>query len=263
VKIIPFRESSCEKRRSHGTNERYLGSDANRHGSEIAGKNLRALVVGQDEAIEQIINVYQTYLTGLAPVGRPMGNCLFLGPTRSGKTRMVETTAESLAGKPRAVLKIDCAEFQHSHEISKLIGSASRAFGPSRDALLSQEMVNQYHADTMKISFVLFDEIEKASDSLWNLLLGILDKATLTLVPLIGSERVERDDPVDPVDEFRRKSPARGSYSDACDLLVQIRIGRTALTLLRLLSCAESELRIHQGGHFRSAEIAGHKDHRS
>src|SRR5216684_5268832 len=143
---------------------------------------LRALVVGQDEAIEQIVNVYQTYLTGLVAPGRPIGNFLFLGPTGSGKTRMVEATAESLVQNRRAVVKIDCAEFQHSHEIAKLIGSPPGYLGHREThAILSQEALNQYHTDTMKISFVLFDEIEKASDALWNLLLGILDKATLTL----------------------------------------------------------------------------------
>jgi len=143
---------------------------------------LRALVVGQDEAIEQIVNIYQTYLTGLSSPGRPIGNFLFLGPTGSGKTRIVEATAESLAHNPRAVLKIDCGEFQHSHEVAKLIGSPPGYLGHREThALLSQEMLSQYHTDTMKISFVLFDEIEKASDSLWNLMLGILDKATLTL----------------------------------------------------------------------------------
>ena len=83
---------------------------------------------------------------------------------------------------PRAVIKIDCAEFQHSHEIAKLIGSPPGYLGHREThPLLSQEVLNQYHTDTMKLSFVLFDEIEKASDALWNLLLGILDKATLTL----------------------------------------------------------------------------------
>src|SRR6201999_312585 len=73
-------------------------------------------------------------------------------------------------------------EFQHSHEIAKLIGSPPGYLGHREThPLLSQEVINQYHTDTMKISFILFDEIEKASDSLWNLLLGILDKATLTL----------------------------------------------------------------------------------
>lgn len=143
---------------------------------------LRARVVGQDAAIEQIVGVYQMHLTGLVPPGRPIGNFLFLGPTGSGKTRIVEAIAESLVHNPRAVLKIDCAEFQHSHEVAKLIGSPPGYLGHREThPLLSQEMLNQHHTDTMKISLVLFDEIEKASDTLWNLLLGILDKAVLTL----------------------------------------------------------------------------------
>jgi ATP-dependent Clp protease ATP-binding subunit ClpA len=95
---------------------------------------------------------------------------------------MVEATAESLTGDMNAVIKIDCAEFQHSHEIAKLIGSPPGYLGHREThPLLSQEVLNQHHTDKLKISFVLFDEIEKASDALWNLLLGILDKATLTL----------------------------------------------------------------------------------
>jgi ATP-dependent Clp protease ATP-binding subunit ClpB len=138
--------------------------------------------VGQDEAIEQIVNIYQTYLAGMTGPGRPIGNFLFLGPTGSGKTRLVEAAAETLAGDPRAVIKIDCAEFQHSHEIAKLIGSPPGYLGHREThPLLSQEVLNQFHTDKMKLSFVLFDEIEKASDALWNLLLGVLDKATLTL----------------------------------------------------------------------------------
>ncbi|MGH9674849.1 MAG: AAA family ATPase [Bryobacteraceae bacterium] len=122
------------------------------------------------------------HLTGMSAPGRPVGNFLFLGPTGSGKTRIVEATAESLVGNPRAVIKIDCAEFQHSHEIAKLIGSPPGYLGHREThPLLSQEVLNQHHTETIKFSFVLFDEIEKASDALWNLLLGILDKATLTL----------------------------------------------------------------------------------
>ncbi|MGC2660335.1 MAG: AAA family ATPase [Bryobacteraceae bacterium] len=150
--------------------------------AESLEKTLRKLVVGQDEAIDQIVNIYQMYLTGLTAPGRPVGNFLFLGPTGSGKTRTVEATAEALVHNPRAIIKIDCAEFQHSHEIAKLIGSPPGYLGHREThPLLSQEVINQYHTDTVKISFLLFDEIEKASDALWNLLLGILDKATLTL----------------------------------------------------------------------------------
>jgi ATP-dependent Clp protease ATP-binding subunit ClpB len=150
--------------------------------AEDLESNLRRLVVGQDDAIHQIVRAYQTHQAGLSPAGRPIGNFLFLGPTGSGKTRIVEATAESLLKDSRSVIKIDCAEFQHSHEIAKLIGSPPGYLGHREThALLSQDALNLHHTDKLKLSLVLFDEIEKASDSLWNLLLGILDKATLTL----------------------------------------------------------------------------------
>lgn len=158
--------------------------DPKRSGKEACSleTSLRQLVVGQDEAIAEIVNIYQMHLTGLTAPQRPVGNFLFLGPTGSGKTRIVEATAEALIGTSRGVVKVDCAEFQHSHEIAKLIGSPPGYLGHREThPLLSQETLNQYHTDRIKLSFLLFDEIEKASDSLWNLLLGILDKATLTL----------------------------------------------------------------------------------
>ena len=150
--------------------------------AESLEANLKRRIVGQDEAVEQIVNIFQMHLTGMTAPGRPIGNFLFLGPTGSGKTRTVEATAEALVGNPRAVIKIDCAEFQHSHEIAKLIGSPPGYLGHREThPLLSQEVLNQYQTERVKVSFALFDEIEKASDALWNLLLGILDKATLTL----------------------------------------------------------------------------------
>src|SRR2546425_11669838 len=158
--------------------------DPNKTGrqAEDLENKLRRLVVGQDDAIHQIVRAYQTHQAGLSPAGRPIGNFLFLGPTGSGKTRIVEATAECLLNDSRSVIKIDCAEFQHSHEIAKLIGSPPGYLGHREThALLSQESLNQHHTEKVKLSFVLFDEIEKASDALWNLLLGILDKATLTL----------------------------------------------------------------------------------
>ncbi len=150
--------------------------------AEDLENQLRHSIVGQDEAIRQIVSVYQTHLAGLSPAGRPIGNFLFLGPTGSGKTRIVEATAATLLKNPRALIKIDCAEFQQSHEIAKLIGSPPGYLGHREThPRLSQEALNQHHTEKVKLSFVLFDEIEKASDAVWNLLLGILDKATLTL----------------------------------------------------------------------------------
>ncbi|GBC82037.1 ATP-dependent Clp protease ATP-binding subunit ClpC [bacterium HR10] len=145
-------------------------------------RKLLERIVGQDRAVRRLAHLYQVYLAGLCPPGRPIGSLLFLGPTGSGKTRIVEACAEILFGDPTALVKIDCAEFQHSHEIAKLIGSPPGYLGHRETPpLLTQENLDRYHTETLKLTLVLFDEIEKASDALWQLLLGILDRATLTL----------------------------------------------------------------------------------
>ena len=159
-----------------------LDPDENGGAAAKLQDELRKMIAGQTEAIREIVNIYQMHLAGLAAPGRPVGALLLLGPTGTGKTRIVEAMAEALVGTPRAVLKIDCGEFQHSHEIAKLVGSPPGYLGHREThPLLSQEALSEYHTDRVKISFVLFDEIEKASDAVWNLLLGVLDKATLTL----------------------------------------------------------------------------------
>src|ERR1700743_3830322 len=162
----------------------YTALDPTRRSSDAQDfdTTLRRKIVGQDLAIEKVAEIYQMFLAGLNAPGRPVGNLLFLGPTGSGKTRGVEALAESLFGDAHACIKIDCAEFQHSHEIAKLIGSPPGYLGHREThPLLTQEALNQWHTDKLKLSILLFDEIEKASDALWQLLLGILDKATLTL----------------------------------------------------------------------------------
>src|ERR1700726_1053430 len=143
---------------------------------------LRSKIVGQEEGVRAVVDLYQVFCAQMCPAGRPVGNVLFLGPTGSGKTRIVEAAAEILFGDPRAVIKLDCAEFQHSHEIAKLIGSPPGYLGHREThPLITQEALATSHRDGLKLSFLLFDEIEKASDALWQLLLGMLDKATLTL----------------------------------------------------------------------------------
>jgi ATP-dependent Clp protease ATP-binding subunit ClpB len=143
---------------------------------------LRAKIVGQEEGVQALVDLYQVFCAGLNSPGRPVGNLLFLGPTGSGKTRIVEAAAEILFGDARALIKVDCAEFQHSHEIAKLIGSPPGYLGHREThPLITQEELAKSHTDKLKLSFLLFDEIEKASDALWQLLLGMLDKATLTL----------------------------------------------------------------------------------
>ena len=134
---------------------------------------LRQKIVGQDEAVQALVELYQVFSAGLHAPGRPVGNLLFLGPTGSGKTRTVEAAAEILFGESRAVIKVDCAEFQHSHEIAKLIGSPPGYLGHREThPLITQEALAASHRDGLKLSFLLFDEIEKASDALWQLLLG-------------------------------------------------------------------------------------------
>ncbi len=143
---------------------------------------LRSKIVGQEEGVRALVDLYQVFRAGLNSPGRPVGNLLLLGPTGSGKTRIVEAGAEILFGDARAVIKVDCAEFQHSHEIAKLIGSPPGYLGHREThPLITQEALTACHTDKLKLSFLLFDEVEKASDALWQLLLGILDKATLTL----------------------------------------------------------------------------------
>jgi ATP-dependent Clp protease ATP-binding subunit ClpB len=145
-------------------------------------QQLRARIVGQDDAVEAMSDLFQVFLAGMTPPTRPVGTMLFLGPTGSGKTRVAEAVAEVLLGDARALVKIDCAEFQHAHEIAKLIGSPPGYIGHRETSpLLSQENLDRHHRPDLKLSIVLFDEIEKASEALWQLLLGILDKATLTL----------------------------------------------------------------------------------
>jgi len=145
-------------------------------------ENLAARIIGQDDAVCGMSGLFQLFLAGLNQNNRPLGTLLFLGPTGSGKTRVVEAAAEVLFNDPNAVIKIDCGEFQHSHEIAKLVGSPPGYLGHRETSpRLAQENLDRFQTEEHPFSLVLFDEIEKASDSLWQLLLGILDKATLTL----------------------------------------------------------------------------------
>src|SRR5260370_37078866 len=139
---------------------------------------LRGKIVGQEEGVQALVDLYQVFRAGLNSPGRPVGNLLFLGPTGSGKTRIVEAAAEIIFGDPSAVIKVDCAEFQHSHEIAKLSSSppgylAHRETHP----LITQESLSASHSDKLKLMFLLFDEIEKARDALWHVPPGLLDKA--------------------------------------------------------------------------------------
>ena len=146
------------------------------------GKTLRQGVSGHDAAIHEIVTVYQTYLAGLCPAGRPIGAFLFLGPTGSGRQQMVEAVADALLGSSAAVVRINCINFQHSYDITKLI-ETPRGYPAHRQtrALFTQEYLNQHHTDSLKLSVLLLDQVESAAPALWNRVLGILDTGTLRL----------------------------------------------------------------------------------
>ncbi len=145
-------------------------------------EGLLARVIGQEPAVDALTTIHQIWRSGLADPNRPIASFLLLGPTGTGKTRMVEALAELLFNDRRAMLKVDCAEFSHSHEIARLIGSPPGYLG-HRDTppYLSQENLDRHQTRENPVTLLLFDEIEKANDALWMLLLGILDKGTLTL----------------------------------------------------------------------------------
>jgi len=160
-----------------------VSSKIRRFGAD--GDLLRQLsdrVVGQPQALTQIVPYVQMHQAGLAPEGRPVGVFLLLGPTGTGKTRTVEVLAQALHGSEKHLLKVDCGEFQMEHEVAKLIGAPPGYLGHREtQPMLSQQKLNSVTSDQCNLSLVLFDEIEKAAPSMTRLLLGVLDKAVLRL----------------------------------------------------------------------------------
>ena len=154
-----------------------MGERATRFRAELLAR-----VVGQSAAVDAVSEAWQVYRSGLSSPDRPLGSFLFLGPTGTGKTNLVEALAEVCFADRKSILKIDCAEFSHSHEIARLIGSPPGYLGHQEtQPFLSQANIDRYRTSAAPFTLLLFDEIEKANDSLWQLLLGILDKARLTL----------------------------------------------------------------------------------
>jgi ATP-dependent Clp protease ATP-binding subunit ClpA len=139
-------------------------------------------VVGQSAATRAIVPYVYMYQSGLAPVGRPAGVFLLLGPTGTGKTKTVEAIAELLHGDEKKILKIDCGEFQMEHETAKLVGAPPGYLGHRETVpLLTQQQLMEVTSPGCDLALVLFDEIEKAAHSITKLLLGILDKGILRL----------------------------------------------------------------------------------
>jgi len=144
-------------------------------------------IIGQDEAKNALIDLLNKFTSGMYNKNKPIGSLLFLGPTGAGKTLVAEIFAEGLFGSKDNMLKVDCAEFQHSHEIAKLVGSPPGYLGHrethpyfTNAAMVAARYDRITGKEVLPFTIVLFDEIEKASDALWNLILGITDKGVLT-----------------------------------------------------------------------------------
>jgi ATP-dependent Clp protease ATP-binding subunit ClpB len=141
----------------------------------------KSRIIGQPEAAQALLNVLEKFQSGFYDRSKPIASLLFLGPTGTGKTGTVEAFVEGLFGKSTAMMKVDCAEYQHSHEIAKLLGSPPGYLGHREThPFFTNAAVQGYKTADVPFTVILFDEIEKANDALWNLLLGILDKGQLT-----------------------------------------------------------------------------------
>jgi ATP-dependent Clp protease ATP-binding subunit ClpC len=143
---------------------------------------LRKSVIGQETAITTVSAAYERILAGMNDATRTLGNLMFLGPTGVGKSLLVETVAEAIHGDRNAITTVNCAEYSEEHQIARLIGAPPGYIGhdTTEPYLRAATLTRGWKDGGPKISVVLFDEIEKASVKLWQLLLGIMGKGEIT-----------------------------------------------------------------------------------
>src|SRR6185369_4815685 len=143
---------------------------------------MQSKLIDQNAAIERIVPYLTLFGSGLCDTTKPVATFLLLGNSGVGKTRTVEVLADVLHGEESRFIKIDCGEFQHSHEMAKLVGAPPGYLGHREtQPIITQAKLNGMSSEGCPLSIVLFDEIEKAHFALNNLLLGVLDKGTLRL----------------------------------------------------------------------------------
>lgn len=147
---------------------------------ENVERTLTSKLIGQPRAIRNAIRALQLQRAGLNPPKRPIYSTLLMGPTGSGKTWFVELLAQAIHGDASKLIKVDCSEFTHDHEVSKLLGAPPGYVSSDVESRISQANLTAVQSEKAAISIVLFDEIEKAHDDLPRLLLGMLDRAVLT-----------------------------------------------------------------------------------
>ncbi len=166
---------------------------------------LHSRIIGQDESVQLLVRAFSRVLADLRDPGRPALSLLLLGPTGVGKTQTARELAAVLFGDENALTRINCEEYAHGHEVSRLLGAPPGYVGFGSEPLLSQRRIDEPHrqAEATKqgmlgedqgrlgevfpaardkcLSVLLFDEIEKAHPIVWNTLLGILEGGLVTL----------------------------------------------------------------------------------
>ena len=137
-------------------------------------EKLHERVVGQDEAVQAVARAIRRGRVGLKDPKRPTGSFLFLGPTGVGKTELCKSLAEAMFGDETAMVRIDMSEYMERHTVSRLIGSPPGYVGHEEGGQLTEKVRRKPY------SVILFDEIEKAHEDVWNVLLQILDDGRIT-----------------------------------------------------------------------------------
>ena len=137
-------------------------------------EKLHERVVGQDEAVQAVARAIRRGRVGLKDPKRPTGSFLFLGPTGVGKTELCKSLAEAMFGDESAIIRIDMSEYMERHTVSRLIGSPPGYVGHEEGGQLTEKVRRKPY------SVILFDEIEKAHEDVWNVLLQILDDGRIT-----------------------------------------------------------------------------------
>jgi ATP-dependent Clp protease ATP-binding subunit ClpC len=137
-------------------------------------KELKAKVIGQDDAIKQISKAIKRTRVGVNKVDKPMGTFMFLGPTGVGKTHLAKMLSENVFGSQESLIRIDMSEYMEKHAISKLVGAPPGYVGYEEGGQLTEKVRRKPY------SVILLDEIEKAHPDVFNILLQLLDEGHLT-----------------------------------------------------------------------------------
>lgn len=153
-----------------------LDPDLSSTAIRVIEEELKAKVVGQDEAVSALVRILGTYLRGYNDPGLPVGVVAALGPTGTGKTSLVETLCEVLFGNPKAHIRVNCADFRESHQTNRIIGAPPGYAGykdKKLDEYFTQKQIDSHFTNKFKLCVVLLDEIEKANEAFYEYLLNI------------------------------------------------------------------------------------------